>query len=364
MLALLLMGVNASACVPRVVRGPETDPGGWRRLLGSGTRAPSADETVPPDPSRWWQAGLGHAASGPPAVGDQVVAALSVNRDFLVLQWETGRRIWGKRLSAPGAGSPLIAGDRVFAATAGQSAMVYAYRLADGKRLWRRKVGPVVGPITTIEGLVVAATDGGHVVALTQHGGEQRWSRPLHGPVRSGVTALADGLLVATDDSLFVLSPADGSIRARRATPGAILAPPAWSGDTVVLASPDGFLMGVRTDSLGVLWSLRTGEAIFGGAAIARDTAFAVTVGGWLWRVPLDDPYARTRDSLGVAVRARPAPVAEGVLVGGLNGEILLVGRDSVARITRLRGPIEQPPIVRHGMMLLIDGNGTIEAWR
>jgi outer membrane protein assembly factor BamB len=182
--------------------------------------------------------------------------------------------------------------------------------------------------------------------------------------VRSGVTALAHGMLVATDDSLFVLSAADGSVQASRATPGALIAPPAWSGDTVVLASPDGFLMGVRGDNLDILWSLRTGEAIFGGPAIARDTTFAVTVGGWLWRVPLDDPYAPTRDSLGVAVRAPPAPAENGVLVGALNGEILLVGRDSLARLTRLRGPIEQPPIVRHGVLLLIDGKGTIEAWR
>jgi outer membrane protein assembly factor BamB len=364
MLALLLMSVNASACAPRVVHAPASDPTGWSEPLGSGARAPSANESLPPQPDRWWRARLGRAVAGPPALGEQVIAVLGLDRDLTLVEWETGDRIWRKRLSAPGAGGPLLAGDRVYAATAGRSALVYAYRLADGKRLWKQGVGPVVGPIATAGGLVIVGTELGDVVALAPDKGEPRWTRRLDGPVRSGVTAIGADVLVATDDSVFLLSATDGATQASIAAPGTVVAPPAWVGETVVLASPDGFLVGLRRTGLDLLWSVRTGEAIFGGPAIARDTVFAVTVGGWLWRVPLGNPYAQTRDSLGAAVRATPAPVANGVLVGTLAGEILLVRRDTVERRARVAGPIEQPPIVRDGVLLVIGGKGTMEAWR
>jgi outer membrane protein assembly factor BamB len=364
MLALVLGSVNASACVPRVVHGPETDPGGWSQPLGSGNRAPSADEVPPPQPDRWWRVRLGRAAAGPPALGDSVIAVLGVDRDLTLVKWETGAQIWRKRLSAPGAGGPLIARDRVYAASAGRSAQVYAFRLADGKRLWRRDVGPVIGPIATVRGFIIVATEAGEVMALAPTDGHRRWDRRLHGPIRSGVTAMGDDILVGTDDSLFLLAAGDGSERASMATPGAFVAPPAWRGDTIVLASPDGLLLGVRRGDLHLLWSVRTDAPIFGGPVIARDTVFAASVAGRLWRVPLDDPYRETSDSLGTPIRASPAPVANGVLIGTVAGEVLLVGRDSVQRRARLPGPIEQPPIVRQGVLLVIDGKGTMEAWR
>jgi hypothetical protein len=364
MLALLLGSVNAGACAPRVTHGPASDPGGWSQPLGSGTRAPSADEIPPQQPDRWWRAKLGRAAAGPPALGDQVIAALGVDRDLTLLDWETGRQIWQRRLSAPGAGGPLIVGDRVYAASAGRSAQVYAYRLENGKQMWRRSVGPVIGPIATVRGFVIVATEAGEVMALAPTDGDRRWSRRLHGPVRSGVTAMGDDILVATDDSLFLLAAGDGAERASMPTPGAVVAPPAWQGDTVVLASPDGFLLGVRRTDLSLLWSIRTDSPIFGGPAIARDTVFAISIGGRLWRVPLADPYAETSVSLGMPVRAPPAPVANGILVGTVGGEVLLVGRDSVERRARVAGPIEQPPIVRRGVLLVIDGKGVMEAWR
>ncbi len=364
MLALVLGSVNASACAPRIMHGPASDPSGWSEPLGSGTRAPSADETLPPEPDRWWRVGLGRAASGPPALGDQVIAVLGADRDLTLVQFESGKPIWRRRLSAPGAGGPLIAGDRVYAASAGRSAQVYAYRLEDGKRLWRREVGPVVGPIATAHGLVIVATEAGEVTALTPAGGQRRWTRRLHGPVRSGVTALGDDVLVASDDSLFLLAALDGTVRHSVAALGAVIASPAWQGDTIVLASPDGLLLGLGRHDLALLWSIRTDGPIFGGPVIARDTVFAVSVGGRLWRVPLANPYDHTSDRLGAPVRASPAPVANGILIGTLAGEVLLVGRDTVVRRARLAGPIEQPPIVRHGVLLVIDGKGTMEAWR
>jgi outer membrane protein assembly factor BamB len=359
------MGVNATGCVPKVLHGPERDPAAWSLPLGTTSRAPSADDSVPAEPALWWRASIGRATSGPPAVGNAVLAFATLDRTLRLLRWEDGETIWRRALSAPTTGGPLIAEDRVYVATAGRDGRLYAFRLEDGRQVWNKKLGPVIGPIATVGGRVLAATEDGRVVAAGVTRGSTRWERRLPGRVRSGVALVGEDLFVATDDSVYLLSAEDGSVRAHGRAPGTIRTPPAWVGDTLVVTSPDGLVAGLSRADLVVLWSVRTADPIFGGPAIARDTVFAISLGGTLWRIPLRDPDGATSARLGVTVRATPAPVANGVLLGTVAGEVLLESDDgTVTRKARIEGPIEEPPIMHDGAMLVIDGKGRVYAWR
>jgi hypothetical protein len=62
-------------------------------------------------------------------------------------------------------------------------------------------------------------------------------------------------------------------------------------------------------------------------------------------------------------VRAAPTPTADGVLIGTTAGEVLLARGDTSVRRARVDGPVEQPPLVRHGVLLVIDGKGRVMAW-
>ena len=103
---------------------------------------------------------------------------------------------------------------------------------------------------------------------------------------------------------------------------------------------------------------------VFGGVALARDTAFAVSIQGDLWRVPLSNPMQAGAVLLGAAVRAPPSPVQDGVLVGTLTGEILFVRGDAIRSQGRVPGPIEQPVLVADGVLYVVDGRGRLQAWR
>jgi hypothetical protein len=175
---------------------------------------------------------------------------------------------------------------------------------------------------------------------------------------------VGDHLLVATDDSLFLLSPQTGEIVHRAAAPGTVVAPPAWSGDTIIVTSPDGLVAAIAHDDLRTLWSVDTDDPIFGMPAIARDTAFAVTLSGALWRIPLRVPWEPTAVPLGITVRAAPAPTADGVLVASTAGEVLFTRGDSIEARARVDGPVEQAPIVRDGVLLVIDGKGRVLTWK
>lgn len=342
---------------------PERDPGGWREPLGTASRAPSADEMVPDDPTAWWRANLGRAAAGPPVLGSAAIVALGYDRHLIVLDPTNGDRLWRSRLNAPGAASPLVDGDRIYAASGGRDGRLYAYTLR-GKKLWEQRLAFVTAPLALSDSLVVAGTEVGQVMACATATGDVRWVQRLSQAARAGVVSATGGLLVATDDSVFRLDAATGQIRARAALPGTAVAAAALQGDTVIVTTADGHVLTFRSGDLTPLWSLDLGAPIFGGPAVARDSVFAVSVRGVLWRIPLSDPEQADGIPTGAAVRAAPSPVRHGVLIGTLGGEILLVRGDSVMPQVRVEGPIEQPVIVRAGTMYVVDGRGRLHAWR
>ena len=357
------MGVNATACAPKPRTVPEHDPGGWSEALGAATRAPSAGESLPPEPKAWWDTGLGRAASGPLAFGDLVIAGMAVDRNVSVLDRATGDRLWRKRLNAPGTTGPVLAGDRIFTATGGSDGRLYGFTV-DGKKLWEHRVGFVQGPLAVIDGLVVAATETGGLVALEAGSGKPRWSRRVARATRAGVAAHDGSLLVASDDTLYRVSPADGATTVRGALPGTPIAPLARQGDTLLIATADGRVVALDAADLAILWTLDVNGTVLGSPAIARDSAFVVTLRGDLWRIPLGDPVRARALPLGTAVGAPAAPVRDGVLIGTLAGEILLVRGEAVTPLGRVEGPIEQAIIVQDGVMYVVDGRGRVHAWR
>jgi hypothetical protein len=99
---------------------------------------------------------------------------------------------------------------------------------------------------------------------------------------------------------------------------------------------------------------------------VARDTAWAVTTEGTLYGVPLARPSSYDSVMLEFTVIALPVPVADGVLVSGAGGEVVLVSRATPAGRTlfRVDGPIRYPVVVRDRTIYVADGRGRVEAWR
>lgn len=339
----------------------------WTEYLGEPGRAASANEVLAVDLAPTWHADVGRAASGAPAVGEHVVAIASVDRHVSLWNRETGDRIWRRRLDAPTTSGVVLAGDVAYATTSGREGRVHALRLTDGSRIWAATVGPTVGPLAVSGRAVVVTTRTGAVVALRPDDGSVVWRRRLRRPIRAGVTLLdRRRALVATDDSLLALSLEDGTTERAVAMRGAQLAPPALSDSSIVVTSPDGYVAAFARPTLERLWSVEVGEPIFGSPTIARDTVFAVSVTGTLWAIPLENPPAWATVELDEPVRAPPAPLARGVLVGTVAGEVLQATFDGSPTRNRARvdGPIEHQPIVRQGTLLVMDGRGRLHAWR
>ncbi len=365
-LALALIGVNAIACVPLKIEPPSGDQGAWVTPAGHLERAPSAAETLSTALEPGWTWDAGRAAAGPLAIGDSIVVAVSTDRKISVLHRASGRLIWRARLKGPGSSGPLFANGIVYAASGDRRGRIHAFDLLTGKVRWSRTVGPVIGPLALGDGTVFAVTSAGSVVAVGAERGEVRWQQSHAGPLRAGVTKVGPHLLVASDDSLYLIRSEDGQITARAAAEGAPYDPPAVTGSLLITTSPDGAVSGYALRSLERQWTIDVEAPVFSGPVVARDTVFVTTLDGHLWRIPLAAPAWARAVALGYTVRASPTPVQDGVLIGTVAGEVVyLRGEETTpAWSTSVDGPIDVAPVANRGTLFVIDGRGTVGVWR
>lgn len=363
-----LWAVNAIACAPVIRVGPDRDPAGWRTYLGGPRHDASAAESLPTAPPRTWRTGVGRAVQGGAAIGDSVIAVGTSDRAVVLLERAGGHVLWRRRVAGSVAGGPLLDGDRVYVATqATPNGRILALRLKTGATIWETRSDGVSAPLALTNSLVVSVSDAGVVQALDAATGMSVWRRSLGRAGRATPVPVGDAIVVATiGDSLYLLDAATGAIRARLATPGTVLGTPVTDGGHLFYATTTGHVQSVALPALTVGWDRSLGDAVYGAPALVRDTLYVMTTGGTLWRVPVNAPDQARSIPLGLPSSAGPTPVAGGILIGGRSGDVVLVdaATDSVRWRMHVRGPIEEPPLVRARQLILVSGGGAVEAFQ
>jgi outer membrane protein assembly factor BamB len=364
--------VNATACatsyVPPSKLGPTRQDAGWLAYLGTPRHDACVTESLAADPRPLWHTGVGRAVRGSPALGETVIVVGVADRVVALVDRATGQALWRARVSGTIDGGPLLDADRIYVATeATPDARVYAVRLRDGGTIWSTRTDGIVAPLALDGDTLYAATEGGTVLRLDTGDGKVVWRRRLAATVRAAPVPTSEGIVVATTaDTVYLLERATGRVRGRLATPGAVLAAPALDGTRLYAGTTAGRLLAIELPALTVAWDLPAGDAVFGALAVARDTVHALARNGTLWLVPTHAPSAARSLALGITATAGPTPLASGVLVAGISGEVLLIDPRTGAILWRveLDGPIEQPPLVRDHELIVVAGRGAVHAYR
>jgi outer membrane protein assembly factor BamB len=362
--------VNATACVtyvPPSKLGPTRQDASWAAYLGNPRHDACATESLVPDPRPVWRADVGRAVRGSPALGETVLAVGVSERVVALLDRGTGQALWRTRLHGTIHAGPLLEDERLYVATEAPEGRVYALRLRDGRTLWSTKTESMVAPLALAGDTLYAATESGTVLRLDAEHGAVGWRRRLAGAVRAAPVATPHGLAVATtSDTLYLLDQGSGEIRARLATPGTVLAAPALAGSRLYVGTTGGHIVAIELPGLAVAWDQAAGDAVFGAVAVARDTVYALARNGALWLIPAARPADARSLPLHIVATAGPTPLAAGVLVASVSGEVLLVdpGTGAVRWRVQVDGPIEEPPLVRDRQLIVISGRGEIHAYR
>jgi outer membrane protein assembly factor BamB len=200
---------------------------------------------------------------------------------------------------------PVVLDGTVF--TMDSDAVVSAFALADGKRLWRVDTKPNtdddstnVGGGVGVDGSTIYAVNGlASLVALDLATGKEKWRADLGVPGRSAPT-IADGRVFVTsiDDRLFAFSAADGHQLWTHQAASPVTAmlgrpAPAYYRGLVVAGFGSGELAALRADSGSAVWTDGLGAsqgrasvadflAIHGAPVIVNGLVYAISMGGLL----------------------------------------------------------------------------------
>lgn len=356
--------VNACTSVAR--EGPAFQERPWPAYLGGPLRSASSPDSIATDPQPIWRAAVGRGITGGPALSETVLAVATVDRRVVLLERATGAQIWDHRVSLAIGAGPLIQDDRLFVAEQVDGGSVYALQLLNGRELWRTDAGAVAAPMALDGDALYVATIEGTVYRMSARRGTVVWHVKLPGAVRAAPLPTPSGLIVATAaDSLFLLDEATGSVRARARTRGTVLAAPALADSLVVVGTAAGRIVAVDAATLDTRWSQGASDGIVGSIAVDGGVVWALTGRGVLCSLRLADPSAMRSVPLGLVARAGPSPVPGGVLVSGVNGELVLVDSLGARRWTaRVEPPLIEPAIADAHTIIAVSARGVVVAFR
>jgi len=253
---------------------------------------------------------------------------------------------------------PVVAGGSVF--TMDSDAVVTAFNLASGVRLWRADTKPPDADSTNVGGglgvdqsTLYAVNGLSQLVALDLASGKERWRRDIGVPGRSAPT-IAEGRLFLTtiDDRLFAFAASDGhplwTHQAAQPVTAVLGRPaPAYYQGLVVAGFGSGELAALRADSGSVVWTDGLGAAR-GAAGVAdflsiralpvvdNGQVFAISMGGLL--VSTDVPTGRRLWERQVAGEETPYVAGDWMFVISVQQELAAVNINDgrIAWITEL----------------------------
>ncbi len=192
---------------------------------------PDEDQLPKPAPVLLWQQGKDkwHVDAPVAVIGDRVLAASAYldkekvgDRALFCLDAKTGAVVWRTPLAVNPWGGPSLSGDRVIVAGStigydtkmlkGAKGAIAAYRLTDGKELWKKLVpAGIVSCVALTKDLALATATDGKVRAFDLPTGERRWIYDAKTPCFAPV-AVSAGVAYAGDlrGVLHAIQIADG----------------------------------------------------------------------------------------------------------------------------------------------------------
>ncbi len=349
-LVLLLGSVNA-ACAR--YRPPPAAPLHGGTVAGDG-------------PTQVWTARAGRRLTGRVVLTDGHIYGAGVDRKVYALDLETGQVKWTSRVSGLVAGGVLVSGDTLFVASSRPGGRVYALDRGNGKRHWRTKTGPVSAPLALVNGTLVVAAQRGRLLGLVPSDGSIRWERKM-GMARIAPVSTGDGaVVVATVDSLYRVTVADGAVSHRAPTPGAIVSPWLPYRGLLVAGTTDSQVVAISPSDLATRWSAKVDAPVLGSPAALGDTLYVASRRGTLYRLaPGDAPVPERVIELEWPVTA-PLSVVDGhLLLGGADGKVRALRSDGT-EMWRLQlwRPVELGPMALKDGLLAIGGNGDLHRYR
>ena len=287
-------------------------------------------------------------------------------------------------------GGVSVEGERLFA-TNGLGDVV-ALNTADGKEIWRKRPGgPLRGAPTLASGNVYVVTQDNQLFALTQEAGDVSWtgsaSIESQGVFGVAAPASAQGTVVAgfssgelnayryeNGRSLWAEVLSRTSISTSVSTLSDIDAAPVIDQGRVYAVGQGGRMISIDLASGNRMWEQNiagistpwvAGEWVFVVTDSARLICLSRGSGKIRWIADMGQ-YRNAKKSKGLITWVGPVLAGGKLVLGNSDGKLVFASpKDgSVLSTLDVKAPVTLPPVVANNTLYVLDGKGTLSAYR
>ncbi len=187
-----------------------------------------------------WIFETGHFLWSQPQVNGGVIYLGSMD-NFVYAISTDGNEIWSTEMTGAVVGSPVLSDDGSRLYTGSIGGEMVALNTSDGAVIWRFDAGDSIwGRSVLADGKLFFADSGGDLHALDPDSGNPVWSQVVQGSIIGGITALPDGITLATEEGLVKTLAFDGSPLWEAGLSGNVFQAPAVSDQYVIVGAIDG----------------------------------------------------------------------------------------------------------------------------
>lgn len=322
----------ASACWSPMRPIPADQPLHREGPAGQGrtSRAGLDMEQPPESPGRAWDVHVGRGLLAPLLVTGPAVIATTADHKVSALDPSTGEPYWQRSLRGPILGGAVLGGERILVATSDVEGRVYALDARTGAQVWNYPAGATSHAPLYSDGAVFVASDDGFVTALDAESGTELWRTRLPRRAAAAPVEFGEHIIVAAQDTAFLLNRGGGEVGVRTALGASVSAPLALSGETAFVALRSGEVVALMLPWLTELWRVSLdGEPILAAPAVAPDgSLYVLTRAAEVWRFRSGAPPPDRVAALDGATDASLTLVRDGLLIGRLDGALFLLRYD------------------------------------
>ena len=338
-------------------RQGHTRVGEWATFMGSAYRTGHADAAGGPAlGEKMWAFRdrlLRAPFAGSPAVAGGRVYVGSDNRRLYCFDAETGKVVWTFKAGNELFASPAVAGGRVFLGEGlhhTTDAKLYCLDAASGRKLWEFQTASHIefGP-SLFDGKVYFGAGEDGIYCLDARSGKKVWQYPgVHVDMSPAVTA--EGVFfgnVYGSPAFYCLDPKDGKLLWRMPAPYGVCGSPSTDGRRVYFGLGNGTFEMSHADPLGavaclsaedgrVLWTTTcVGDSVLTTVALWRGSAFFGSRDGRLYCVSAETGRRRWSYDAGQPVLSSPAVAGGRVYFGCDDGCVYCLDAASGRRLWR-----------------------------
>lgn len=304
-------------------------PGDWLMAGGDPARTNSTFMTLRPPLQERWRYDALAGIGGQPLVRDSVVFVGTLNGEVHAIQMRTGDRVGRKTLGVAIAGSPVLSGNLLIAASAKGEESLVGYDLTIGKIVWRASLDAIAtSPILEDDHVYVATLDG-TLCCLDAHDGSIVWKTETvkeedpPDPIRSSPVLVNGVLACGTDRGVLLAADAEtGRLLWRVDVGSSIFAGAVALDGKIIVGTIGGTLVCVDVRTGDILWRYDAKAPLYGAASGASGLVFVGSADGILHAIRLDNGTSAWTFATQSVINCAPFVSGEVLYVGSLDRKI------------------------------------------